>query len=186
MSRLVVDASLALSWLLPDEASASTLGARDDLVAVESVWAPAHWRLEVCNALWMAERRKRLDATGVAQMVKALAVHDREDPLWLMAAEMSAKKAYAQAGVGPSDINLFELHDAFSIMAALSLDSHRHLRWVEGPRASGRRDRRLSDCRSGPTVARRGRRLPGAGRQDRHGAKHRGQWGEYYYPYPAG
>ena len=36
---------------------------------------------------------------------------------------MSAKKAYSQAGVQPQDIDLFELHDAFSIMAALSLEA---------------------------------------------------------------
>ncbi len=33
------------------------------------------------------------------------------------------KKAYAQAGVEPQDIDFFELHDAFSIMAALSLEA---------------------------------------------------------------
>jgi acetyl-CoA C-acetyltransferase len=43
--------------------------------------------------------------------------------LWLKAAEKSARAAYAQAGVGPDDIDLFELHDAFSIMAALSLEA---------------------------------------------------------------
>ncbi len=52
----------------------------------------------------------------------AVAVHDRPDPLWLSAVEMSALKAYEQAGVGPRDIDLFELHDAFTIMSALSLE----------------------------------------------------------------
>jgi acetyl-CoA C-acetyltransferase len=36
---------------------------------------------------------------------------------------MSAKQAYEQAGVGPESIDLFELHDAFSILAALSLEA---------------------------------------------------------------
>jgi predicted nucleic acid-binding protein len=40
-----------------------------EFLAADAVWVPAHWRLEVCNALWMAERRKRLDAAGVAQAV---------------------------------------------------------------------------------------------------------------------
>jgi acetyl-CoA C-acetyltransferase len=52
-----------------------------------------------------------------------LAIHDREDPLWLKAAEQSANSAYRQAGIGPEDVDLFELHDAFSIMAALSLEA---------------------------------------------------------------
>lgn len=69
MSRLVIDASITLSWLLPDEVSALAFGVRDELVSSEYVWVPAHWRLEVCNALCVAERRKRLDAAGVAQAV---------------------------------------------------------------------------------------------------------------------
>jgi acetyl-CoA C-acetyltransferase len=32
-------------------------------------------------------------------------------------------KGYRQAGVGPQDIDVFELHDAFSIMSALSLEA---------------------------------------------------------------
>jgi predicted nucleic acid-binding protein len=69
MSRLVVDASMTVSWLLPDEADVLSQAVRDALPKAESVWVPAHWRLEVCNSLWMAERRKRLDATGIAQAV---------------------------------------------------------------------------------------------------------------------
>lgn len=60
---------------------------------------------------------------GSAVATDTLAIHDREDPLWLKAAELSAKRAYAQAGIGPRDVDLFELHDAFSIMAALSLEA---------------------------------------------------------------
>jgi len=60
---------------------------------------------------------------GSASSTDTLAIHDREDTLWLKAAELSARQAYRQAGVGPQDIDLFELHDAFSIMAALSLET---------------------------------------------------------------
>jgi len=69
MSRLVIDASMTLSWLLPDEQSTASPAVRSEFFKMESVWVPAHWRLEVCNLLWMAEKRKRLDATGVAQAV---------------------------------------------------------------------------------------------------------------------
>ena len=54
----------------------------------------------------------------------SIAIDQRFDPLWLKAAELSSKKAYDQAGIGPMDINVFELHDAFSIMAALSLEAN--------------------------------------------------------------
>jgi len=60
---------------------------------------------------------------GSAAATDTIAVHDREDMLWLKAAELSSHRAYQQAGVGPEDIDLFELHDAFSIMAALSLEA---------------------------------------------------------------
>ncbi len=60
---------------------------------------------------------------GSAVATDTLAVHDREDPLWLKASELSVQRAYAQAGVGPADIDLFELHDAFTVMAALSLEA---------------------------------------------------------------
>jgi acetyl-CoA C-acetyltransferase len=63
----------------------------------------------------------RIRASAIA--TDALAVHDRGDPLWLSAAEASAFRAYRQAGVGPRDMDLFEVHDAFTIMAALSLEA---------------------------------------------------------------
>ena len=53
----------------------------------------------------------------------ALALHDRRDPLWLSAAEASARRAFAAAGLSPDDIDVFELHDSFTVMAALSLEA---------------------------------------------------------------
>lgn len=61
--------------------------------------------------------------TASANATDSLALHDRHDFLWLTAGELSAQRAYAQAGLGPGDIDLFELHDAFSIMATLSLEA---------------------------------------------------------------
>jgi acetyl-CoA C-acetyltransferase len=52
-----------------------------------------------------------------------IAVHDRQDPLFLQAAYVSSHKAYQQAGLTPEEIDLFELHDAFTIMSALSLEA---------------------------------------------------------------
>lgn len=66
-------------------------------------------------------RAVQIAASTVATDTLALA--DRKDPLWLRAVELSAIKAYAQAGVTPKEIDLFELHDAFSIIAPLSLEA---------------------------------------------------------------
>lgn len=63
----------------------------------------------------------RIAASAVA--TDAVAVHDRPDPLFLQAVYTSAQKAYRQAGITPQDIDLFEAHDAFTIMAALSLEA---------------------------------------------------------------
>lgn len=63
-----------------------------------------------------------------------LAVHHRKDALFLTAAYNSGKKAYAQSSLSPSDIDLFELHDAFSIMAALSLEANGFAARGKGPR----------------------------------------------------
>lgn len=78
--------------------------------------------------------RPRVAIAGSASATDSLAIHDRRDPLWLSAAAESARNAYAQAGVGPADIQVFELHDAFSIMAALSLEASGFAERGQGPR----------------------------------------------------
>ena len=71
---------------------------------------------------------------GSASATDSIAIHSRKDPLWLSAAEKSAQKAYHQAGLGPNDIDLFELHDAFSIMSVLSLEACGFTERGNGPR----------------------------------------------------
>lgn len=66
---------------------------------------------------------KAIRIRGSAVATDSLSVHDRRNPLWLQAAEDSAQRAYRQAKVGPQDIDFFELHDAFTIMSALSLEA---------------------------------------------------------------
>lgn len=61
--------------------------------------------------------------TASASATDTLAVHDRRDPLFLEAAYLSSRRAFAQAALSPDDIDLFELHDAFSIMSVLSLEA---------------------------------------------------------------
>ncbi len=50
-------------------------------------------------------------------------VDDRTDPLDLYAAARSAREAFRKANVHRNDINLFEVHDAFSIMSCLLLEA---------------------------------------------------------------
>jgi acetyl-CoA C-acetyltransferase len=86
------------------------------------------------NSLDASYNRPMVTITGSAAATDTISIHSRGDPLWLTAAERSARQAYAQAGIGPNDIDIFELHDAFSIMAALSLEACGFADRGQGPR----------------------------------------------------
>ena len=77
---------------------------------------------------------RRVLVAGSASATDTIAVHSRREPLFLSAAYESARQAYAQAEVSPSDIDIFELHDAFSIMSALSLEACGFAERGQGPR----------------------------------------------------
>ena len=79
-------------------------------------------------------RRPRILIAGSASATDSIAIHSRQEPLFLQGAYESAKRAYEMAGVGPDEIDLFELHDAFSIMAALSLEACGFAERGQGPR----------------------------------------------------
>jgi acetyl-CoA C-acetyltransferase len=68
-------------------------------------------------------RQPKIIVSASAAATDTIAVHSRKDPMFLKAAYESSKRAYQMAGVTPDDIDVFELHDAFSIMAALSLEA---------------------------------------------------------------
>ena len=67
--------------------------------------------------------RPRITVAGSASATDSIAIHSRKDPLFLSAAYQSSKRALEMAGITKDDIDVFELHDAFSIMAALSLEA---------------------------------------------------------------
>ncbi len=52
-----------------------------------------------------------------------MSLHSRQTITELYAAQVGANKAYEQTRLAPQDIDIFEVHDAFSIMAALSLEA---------------------------------------------------------------
>lgn len=73
------------------------------------------------RAVDMVPMPVRLTASAVATDTLALA--DRSDPLYLKASNISAHKAFAKAGVTKDAVDLFELHDAFTILTALTLEA---------------------------------------------------------------
>ena len=71
---------------------------------------------------------------GSGSATDTLSIHSRKKPLFLQAAYLSAQQAYRQAGITPKDVDFFELHDAFSIMSALSLEAAGFAEQGQGPR----------------------------------------------------
>ena len=95
---------------------------------------------------------------GSSVATDTLALHDRPDPLDFRAARLSIDRARYQANIDIEEIDFFELYDAYSIFAALSLEaagfaeqgrgwqlaqkgptasrvsSNPHNGWFEGPR----------------------------------------------------
>jgi acetyl-CoA C-acetyltransferase len=61
--------------------------------------------------------------TGSAVATDSFALHDREDPLYFKAVERSTQRALAQAGIERDDVQLFELHDAYTIFCTLTLEA---------------------------------------------------------------
>jgi acetyl-CoA C-acetyltransferase len=75
-----------------------------------------------------------ITVAGSGAATDTISVQNRKDPLWLKAAEISVKKTYSQANVGPDDIDVFEYHDAFTIMCSLSLEACGFIEQGQGPR----------------------------------------------------
>lgn len=71
MSGVVVDASVALAWAFPDEASDY---AEKVLIALNgrTILVPALWAIEITNAVLVAERRKRVAQPEVRRFVELL------------------------------------------------------------------------------------------------------------------
>jgi len=68
---IVIDASVALAWCFPDEASEYADGV---LVALDgrTAMVPAIWPVEVANALLVGERRKRIRQPEVRRFLDLL------------------------------------------------------------------------------------------------------------------
>ena len=70
-----------------------------------------------------AALRTRVRIAGAALATAPLALSRRADPLDLTAVTSSTRQAMQQAGVAHQDVDLFEPHDAYTIMTALTLEA---------------------------------------------------------------
>lgn len=59
---------------------------------------------------------KPVEIKGVGHATDYQALHERDDPTVLKSCKIAAERAYSMAGVSPKDIDVAELHDAFTIL----------------------------------------------------------------------
>jgi predicted nucleic acid-binding protein len=70
VTRLVVDASVALKWFLPEPLGDAALSLLDEEV---TLLAPGLLAIEVANALWKRHRRHQLEASEARRILADLA-----------------------------------------------------------------------------------------------------------------
>lgn len=61
-------------------------------------------------------KKKFVKVAGFGQATDTHTLAERDDPTDLKAVTLACQKAYKMAGIGPKDIQLAELHDAFTIL----------------------------------------------------------------------
>jgi predicted nucleic acid-binding protein len=115
--RLVIDASVAVSWFLEDEGSEFARAVRAKLPDAELVSTPDHWMLEMANALLMAERRKRIDAAAVNHSVGIL----RQLPIRI---DTETGQHAGQQTLELARRHMLSIYDAAYLELALRLGAH--------------------------------------------------------------
>jgi len=80
---------------------------------------------------------------GVGQATDCQAVHERPDPTELPAVRIAAQKAFQMAGLTPADIDVCELHDAFTILEIAESEECGFFPKGEGHKALERGETRL-------------------------------------------
>lgn len=117
---------------------------RDDVLNSRFVYPPI--RLMDCSPVCDGAAAVLLAPTEEARAYTSQPVHilassvatdtfrieDRKNPLILKAARLSAVRASRRANVNRNDVSLYEVHDAFSIMACLLLEAVGFARQGEG------------------------------------------------------
>lgn len=71
MRKLVLDTSVPLAWLFPDESSPYADSVMEALRRDQAV-APPVWKLELLNALLCAERRGRVSRSDIGTFISAV------------------------------------------------------------------------------------------------------------------
>ena len=109
MTRCVLDSSVALAWVLPDEGDAAPDALLDD-VAGAGAAVPGLWPLETANVLLAAERRGRITLAERQQVLATLAeLPIRIDPHSAARAGSDALHLASSRGLTLYDTSYLEL-----------------------------------------------------------------------------
>ncbi|OGQ94790.1 MAG: acetyl-CoA acetyltransferase [Deltaproteobacteria bacterium RIFOXYA12_FULL_61_11] len=80
-------------------------------------------------------KRPKVRLAGIGQATDTQAVMEREEPTDLLAVRRAAAKSMEMAGVKPKDVNVAELHDAFTILEIVESEECGFFKKGEGHKA---------------------------------------------------
>lgn len=106
-SALVLDCSVAISWYLEGESTGFTDSLLHAIPDVD-IWVPALWMLEFSNALFAAERRRRISAADCARIVGQASMLSFNTDSHVMSLRQ-ADELSARHGLTPYDAVYLEL-----------------------------------------------------------------------------
>ncbi len=85
----------------------------------------------------------KVRVAGIGQATDTHAVHEREDPTDLKSVRLASEQAFSMSGLEPSDVDVVELHDAFTILEIAESEAAGFFPRGEGHRALERGETRL-------------------------------------------
>ncbi|MCK5827849.1 acetyl-CoA acetyltransferase [Candidatus Bipolaricaulota bacterium] len=85
----------------------------------------------------------KVRVAGIGQATDTHTVHEREDPTDLKAVRIAAEKAFTMAGLTPQDVDVAELHDAFTILEIAESEASGFFPRGEGHKALERGETQL-------------------------------------------
>jgi predicted nucleic acid-binding protein len=112
MSDFILDASVALACVLPDEKTPDLVSWIDILLISGDALVPAHWWAEVGNGLLMAARRKRISDAVVEISIRDLLNFDV-----LQSDQLASEQILDTAKI--SQAHNLTMYDAFYVHLAL-------------------------------------------------------------------
>ena len=77
-----------------------------------------------------------IDIAGMGNAIDTIGLHDRESSFEMKATKEASKTAYNMANMEPDDIDIIELHDAFTIMSTLGLEDMGFVEKGKAPKAA--------------------------------------------------